>query len=267
MKKISRDSKLYFAEGIIVFSGIVNDTALHRHHSIQLSISFGENLTLLSGQKEICSRAVIIDSNAVHKLNGEKSPQLLILLEPETSYAESLKKFITEEVTELKFTENFYQILEKSAERKLESALENIFEYFSFKDLNYSKVDHRVKKIIAIVKGDPYQKFEIKKLSGTVSLSESRLQHLFKEQIGISIKRYLLWIKMQRAVSVVLSGQDFTYAAYEAGFADSAHLSRTFKDHFGINLSDVFKNSRSLQVTFGDNSYITHNAFIAHNTL
>ena len=35
----------------------------------------------------------------------------------------------------------------------------------------------------------------------------------------------------------------FTEAAYTAGFSDSAHLSRTFRQMFGLSLIDVFKNS------------------------
>jgi AraC family transcriptional regulator len=41
-----------------------------------------------------------------------------------------------------------------------------------------------------------------------------------------------------------------TTAAHEAGFADSAHLSRTFRDTFGLAPSRIFKRSQFIQVFF-----------------
>lgn len=63
--------------------------------------------------------------------------------------------------------------------------------------------------------------------------------HLFKEQVGIPIRRYILWTRLQVSVQHVLQGETLTQAAHSAGFADSAHFSRTFSDMFGIRPSDV----------------------------
>ena len=58
-------------------------------------------------------------------------------------------------------------------------------------------------------------------------LSESRLQHLFREQVGVPIRRYLLWHRYLTALSLLADGASVTRAAHAAGFADSAHLTRT----------------------------------------
>jgi AraC-like DNA-binding protein len=65
-------------------------------------------------------------------------------------------------------------------------------------------------------------------------LSESRARHLFVEQTGLPFKSWLLWLRIQRAVEAYASGSSLTDAAHQAGFADSAHLSRTFRRHFGL---------------------------------
>ena len=46
-----------------------------------------------------------------------------------------------------------------------------------------------------------------------------------------------------------MRGSSLTEAAHEAGFADSAHLSRTFRATFGIAPSFLFERGR-LSVTF-----------------
>ena len=58
-------------------------------------------------------------------------------------------------------------------------------------------------------------------------LSESRLQHVFREQVGVPIRRYLLWHRYLTALSLLADGFPVTDAAHAAGFADGAHLSRT----------------------------------------
>jgi len=65
-------------------------------------------------------------------------------------------------------------------------------------------------------------------------LSPSRARHLFVEQTGLPFRTYLLWLKIIRAVGLFSRGKSLTVAAHEAGFADSAHFSRTFKRMFGI---------------------------------
>ena len=67
-----------------------------------------------------------------------------------------------------------------------------------------------------------------------VYLSPSRLRHLFVEQTGLAYKTYLLWLRLIRALEVYAEGKSLTQAAHAAGFADSAHFSRTFKRTFGL---------------------------------
>lgn len=67
-----------------------------------------------------------------------------------------------------------------------------------------------------------------------VSLSDSRARHLFVAQTGLPFKTYVLWLRLERAVALYAKGKSLTDAAHEAGFADSAHFSRTFKRTFGL---------------------------------
>jgi AraC-like DNA-binding protein len=67
-----------------------------------------------------------------------------------------------------------------------------------------------------------------------VHLSPSRFRHLFVQQVGLAFRPYVLWLRLNRAVEAVVAGELLTTAAYHAGFADSAHLSRTFRRMYGI---------------------------------
>ncbi|HEX5628416.1 MAG TPA: helix-turn-helix transcriptional regulator, partial [Usitatibacteraceae bacterium] len=68
-----------------------------------------------------------------------------------------------------------------------------------------------------------------------VHLSPSRLRHLFVAETGTTFRAYALWVRIQHAIVAMMAGQSWTDAAHAAGFADSAHLNRTFRRMFGIS--------------------------------
>lgn len=111
--------------------------------------------------------------------------------------------------------------------------------------------DSRIEHVLSLLKEECDQVPQVPELAGEVGLSESRLQHLFKEYLGLSISKYSLWQRIKEAMRLVIQeGRDLTYAAHEAGFADLAHLSRMFKRYFGYSPSYFLKDSRNIQVLF-----------------
>ena len=58
--------------------------------------------------------------------------------------------------------------------------------------------------------------------------------HVFTASIGIPLRPYLGWLRFQRAARAIVSGIPLTDAAMAAGFADAAHMTRTFRRMFGV---------------------------------
>lgn len=114
---------------------------------------------------------------------------------------------------------------------------------------NFLKLDERIAASIAWTKRHLTNRtITAKHLAGTVYLSPSRFMHLFSEQIGIPVRKYVLWQRLKQALLALADGRSITEAAHEAGFTDSPHMNRTFKAMFGITPSKIFKNSRFIQV-------------------
>ena len=83
--------------------------------------------------------------------------------------------------------------------------------------------------------GDP----RVQHVARQVGLSESRLMHLFREQIGIPLRPYARWLRLRLAADEVRRGANLTQAAHAAGFTDSSHLSNVFHDTFGLTPSEI----------------------------
>lgn len=86
-------------------------------------------------------------------------------------------------------------------------------------------------------------------LANSLHRSPSRLAHRFSEATGLPLRRYVLWCRLRTAAEGAMRGASLTEAAHLAGFADSAHLSRTFRAMFGVAPSLLFKPGQA-NVTF-----------------
>lgn len=88
-------------------------------------------------------------------------------------------------------------------------------------------LDDRVAAVLEHLRTAPRPPPSVEDLGVIAHLSPSCLQHLFSDQVGVPIRRYLLWQRVLTAMARLAEGATATEAAHAAGFADAAHLSRT----------------------------------------
>jgi AraC-like DNA-binding protein len=101
--------------------------------------------------------------------------------------------------------------------------------------------DQRISQALAAITAHPEPGLSGAALAAGVHLSASRFTHLFRQQTGLSLSRYLLWSRLLAGVEAVARGDNMTHAAHTAGFADLAHMSRTFRNTFGVVPSELQK--------------------------
>jgi len=94
--------------------------------------------------------------------------------------------------------------------------------------------DVRISRLIAWLVPRLDETVSLKDAALFMGLSPGRARHLFIEQTGLPFRTYVLWLRLMRAVELYASRASLTEAAHGAGFADSAHLSRTFRRMFGV---------------------------------
>ncbi len=255
-------SVIYLWHSRALIFGVPVNAAPHSHHALQLSIGLDKEFNLRCADNknwEVMS-AALIGANVGHCFGDATGSLVNLYLDPESRIAREVAKKSAAK-TYLKIEpgviEPFLARLQQGFEsafscREAFSLTDNLLEaIFGTKKAN-SVFDRRVERALEILRNAPDNRISAETVASQVGLSPSRFAHLFKAEVGLPVRRYLMWMRLRNAVRLLGNSDSLTTVAHEAGFADSAHLTRTFRQMFGIAPSEIFQNSRFIQVNFCD---------------
>ena len=246
---------VWFEPGIMITYCSSLDAERHSHHAIQLVWPVSHSVCQLENSE--LSGVLLINSNITHQLQMEKG--WILLVEPESDFGQLLVNRLDDEPVVLIAKKLKMAIKEVCAQddpvvflQTLMSALEIELSYLK----NLSKItalsDKRIRGLIQNLnnclpsKCLKPAKWRASEVADQLAISEGRFLHLFREQMGIAWRPYLLWRRLGCAVGAMTKGMSATESAHLAGFSDSAHLSRTFRRFFGLSIrmsQNLFSNA------------------------
>ena len=238
--------KLY--SDIVIFAGQHVITKMHSHHALEIIIPFDANVVLRTEDSSVKARGLLIQKDMFHSTKAEGFV-LFIYINPETQLGKRLN-YLLDKNNVLKIQDTVIEkikqyisdlIKNEYSESEISTFLPNVL----LKDITQTEINHnpdlRVSKVITHIKSNLHKPLSFKELMDIACLSESRLIHLFKQEIGIPIRKYVLWCRLQEAIKYFLKGQTLTQSAHLAGFSDIAHLTRTFVSMFGMTPSQILR--------------------------
>nr|WP_246433989.1 AraC family transcriptional regulator [Spirochaeta isovalerica] len=250
---------IYFLDNRLLVAGDDFSRSYHRHYFYQIMISpHAPFIARLKDGSEKEGHIMLINSNLEHccLIN---SPSLSLFIDPESPLGDLFIQLIPEGSLQtapldiLGTTLNgILSFLSEKEHRCTDAAAlsNHIVELLFPGHKMIGPADTRIAAVLNYIPTVPDKKIQVSELARIAGLSESRLMHLFRETMGISIRRYLLWKRLLDGLSLIDKGESMTMAAMEAGFSDYAHFSRTFKENFGTSLKSIFRNSRFVHVSF-----------------
>ncbi len=99
--------------------------------------------------------------------------------------------------------------------------------------------DRRIQAIVDQLAGTPPTDYAFDAVLKASGLSASRFSHVFTATAGVPLRSFMLWRKTSEALRQIGAGQTLTAVAHQAGFADSAHLAKTFQATLGLAPSQI----------------------------
>jgi AraC family transcriptional regulator of arabinose operon len=100
-----------------------------------------------------------------------------------------------------------------------------------------TKIGWVSKKIIDFIEENYYKPLKIKEISSYVHLSPSRIMHIFKEEVGCSINKYIIQYRINMAKHFLVSdlSMPIKEVAHLTGFRNLNYFFLQFKKYVGIS--------------------------------
>lgn len=217
----------------------------HSHLAVHLIAAVNGNLHCQIAGETLHTDAVFIASDICHTAFVHTGELLVFLFDTSSRYAKEINSAYLKDkpycCLSKNETENIRHIW-KQSNGDLLTADSAILDILHLKSAAEISEDKRITEILAFLKSlDEIPENIIPLLCAQVSLSKSRLSHLFSEKVGISLHRYLAMDKMRKGYIHYQKYGNITEAALRAGFNSPSHFASTCKRMFGISFSEFIK--------------------------
>jgi AraC family transcriptional regulator len=216
----------------------------HDHHALQIAVAL-DGVCRFRGQADGAwaeFRGAIVRSHRPHQFEVEGATMAQLFIEPETVEGRRLRERFVDDISPLP------EAPRRAMARLLGDALragvqaDPMIAAARAATLLLAGVtapsaegDDRIDKAIAHIRARIDAPIMLGEAAAAAALSPGRFRHLFVAQTGTSFRAYVLWTRLNVAIQFAMAGRSWTEAAHAAGFADSAHLTRTFRRMFGMN--------------------------------
>lgn len=242
--------RLCLWEGGALYVGQTADNTPHAHHAVQLGLGLDGDLSVRAdvSAPRRRTRAVLIGSDVVHQLEGGATTLALAYVDAEGAQGIRLRAagFTGIRVVAAErlaaFVAPLGEVLGQrhTATDPVTRLVEGMIEALTPQETRVDQApDPRIVRLVRALRGQLDAPPTATGVATQMGLSTSRFVHLFRESTGIPYRRYLLWLRLVEAVRAMGRRRSLTEVAHGAGFADSAHMSRTFRRMFGIAPSAI----------------------------
>lgn len=220
----------------------------HAHHAMHVVLALeGELSIAVEDAAPKRAAGVVTAPNVSHAIDAEGRATLLVFLDPESEAGSSLRAALADEDVRLLSTVQRDALVQGAdplaimTTRFGDEWTRRAVALLGGEQRSAKRRMHpRVRKALTILRANPESDdAALTALANAVGLSPGRLMHAFTQSLGIPLRPYLQWLKVQRAAGAIVAGVPLSEAAHAAGFADAAHMSRTFRRMFGISPSGL----------------------------
>ena len=230
---------------LLATRGPGSKSSLHAHHAMHLALALRGALRVRTSETEAWTTGagVMTAPDARHAIDASDTEVLLVFFDPESAVGATLlpaangalRTLTAEERDDLVVDADPSAILRAGGPaytRRLAAAL-------GVATPAPRRVHPKVRRALRLLQTSSESERSLEALAEAVDLSPGRLMHVFTESIGIPLRPYLAWLKLQRAAGAIVAGQPLSSAAAAAGFVDAGHMTRTFRRMFGVSPSEL----------------------------
>jgi AraC-like DNA-binding protein len=219
---------------------------LHRHHCVQLVLALDGTLRFRQRprQRWTTCGAVLVRADASHEINARGTSVLIAFVDPESELGAALAERTPRDVAPIPAaTVAKWRARLGDSESLTAARVEPWVTGTLLYDRRAPSIDHRVKRVLRELPNRlaEAEAVSLDAVAASVRLSPSRFLHLFTTSVGVPLRPYLLWLRLQCGAGELARGRSVADAACAAGFYDSAHFTRTFRRMIGATPRQILQ--------------------------
>ena len=222
-------------------------SARHSHHCVQLVMAVRGTLRIRTrpGAAWKTCGAALVRPDRDHEVDARGETLLIGFFDPESELGTALVERIKGEISRVPAAqvEHWRLVL---GSKLTQAGVERWVRQDLLNGRRAVKIHPRVRRVLKYLRENLSrgQELSLKTLAEISGLSPSRLIHVFTESVGVPVRPYILWLRLQRASYELMNGATATETAHIAGFSDAAHLTRTFRRMLGTTPTDLVGRKR-----------------------
>lgn len=234
-------SQIVIADTMVLVRSTAADSGTHAHRALQLVWSADTAIDLELGGEVSAARWAVIPPMQSHRLRGAGQRLAHLFLDPGPIPFRRWSRSHAARPPDAELSNRLTTWSTDGCDHDTAAALAAEWLRASLPGLNPARCpDERIARTIDRVDADPAGLgWNHRSLAALAHLSPSRFQALFRAHTGQSVQQYVLWRRLLLALGLLLRGHSVTHTAVETGFADAAHLSRSFRKIFGAAPSEI----------------------------
>jgi AraC-like DNA-binding protein len=219
---------------------------LHRHHCVQVVMALDGSLRFRQrpGQHWTRCGAVLVRADASHEVNARGTDVLIAFVDAESELGAALTDRTESDVSAIPVATVAEWRAQLGDSASLTAArVEPWVRNTLLRDRRSSSIDHRIKRALRDLPNRlaEAEAVSLDAIAASVRLSPSRFLHLFTTSVGVPLRPYVLWLRLQCGAGELARGKSVADAAYAAGFSDAAHFTRTFRRMLGATPRQVLQ--------------------------
>ena len=219
-------------------------SSAHTHHCFQLVLSLRGALRIRGdrGRMWIQCGAALVKPDARHEVDAKDTLALIAFVEPESELGAALAERLAHSITPIAASDvNRWRGQLGDPASLTAARVEPWVRQELLGGRKPAKVHPGVRRVLRFLREQIGNSgaWSLETLEEVSGLSRWRLMHVFRESTGVPLRPYILWLRLQRASGELVRGASATEAAHTAGFADAAHMTRTFRRMLGTTPSEL----------------------------
>ena len=217
---------------------------LHKHHCVQLVMALSGTIRFRERQRQRWTRcdAVLVRPDARHEVDARGTNVMIAFVDPESELGAALSARPGSHVAPIPAATVAEWRAQLGKPASITAArVEPWVTQTLLRERRSQSIDHRVKRVLRALPNKLAQAevVSLDALAASVKLSPSRFLHLFTTSVGVPLRPYVLWLRLQCGARELARGTSVADAAFAAGFSDAAHFTRTFRRMIGATPSQV----------------------------